>query len=149
MKKILLMTFVSLAMMTFGSCSKDDEGGSSGNQEAPTLKGTLWEANQEYDMPYLGSGVIEAQLFFKTDDICRVDVDLPDAIQTLLSTLGMGTFDSGEYGYTFDGHTVVMDIRGGMELEYTGNTLVFHIPSQYASMVSSYIGGDEIVFYQQ
>jgi hypothetical protein len=36
----------------------------------------------------------------------------------------------------------------GVEMEYTGNTLVYHIPSQY-NMIATYIGGSEVVFYKQ
>ena len=144
MKKLLLMSFVAMAMMV--SCSKDDS--SSTSSEPATLKGTLWEANQAYNIPILGQGTMEVQLYFKTEDLCRVDIDLPATLQGALSTLGIGDLDSGEYGYTFDGKKVVFDVRDGIELEYKGSTLVYHIPSQY-SAISTYIGGTEIVFRQQ
>ena len=144
MKKILLMTFVSVAMLAMVSCSKDDD-----SEAAPSLKGTLWEASVEYsNIPVVGSGSVEAQLYFKTDDFCRVDIDLPATIQVLLGTMGIGNLDSGEYGYTFDGQKVVFSGNNSFELEYTGNTLVYHIPSQY-SIVTSYIGSSEVVFHKQ
>ena len=91
---------------------------------------------------------MEVQLYFKTEDLCRVDIDLPATLQAALSTLGIGDLDSGEYGYTFDGKKVVFDVSDGIELEYKGSTLVYPIPSQY-SAISTYIGGTEIVFRQQ
>ena len=146
MKKILMMAFVSMALLAT-SCSKDDDKSSS--ESRPSLQGTLWEANVQYSgIPVIGSGVVEAQLFFKTDEICRFDVDLPATIQMVLSSLGMGNLDAGEYSYTFDGHKVVMNGSITAELEYTGNTLVYHIPSQY-SMVTSYLDASEIVFRKQ
>lgn len=139
------MTFMAMAMMV--SCSKDDD---STTATPTTLKGTLWEANQEYNIPMLGSGTIEAQLFFKTEVICRFDVDLPATLLTVLSMAGidLGDFDSGEYGYTFDGKKVVLDVQEGIELEYKGNTLVYHLPAAL-STYSAYLGGSEIVFRQQ
>lgn len=151
MKKFLMMAFLSVAMVAMVSCSKDDDEKSTTEPERPSIVGTLWEANVNYNVPIVGSGTIEAQLFFKTDEICRVDIDLPATLQTALSMFGGGDLDldSGEYEYTFDGKKVVF-ARGtnSVELEYTGNTLVFNIPAQYASVASA-IGITEVVFYKQ
>lgn len=143
MKKILMMAFVSVAMLAAVSCSKDDEKDSS---TPASIKGTLWETTVEYaDVPILGSGSVEAQLYFKSDDICRFDVDLPAAVQMALSTMGVGDLSAGEYGYTFDGKKVAIDAMNGVELEYTGSTLVYRLPSQF-NVLASYIGGSEVVF---
>lgn len=147
MKKILLMAFVSAAMMAMVSCSKDDDE----KQEStpPSLAGTLWEANVTYsNVPVVGSGTIEVQLFFKSEgDVCRVDADLPAMIQTLLASIV--NLQPGEYPYTFDGEKVMLQLDGSVaELEYTGSTLVFHIPEQY-STIAQYLGGNEVVFNKQ
>jgi hypothetical protein len=146
MKKFLMIAFAFVALLATVSCSKDDDKKS----DPPTIQGTLWESMVDYNVPIVGSGTIEAQLYFKTDNICRVDIDLPATLMAALSMLGGGdlNFDSGEYEYTFDGKKVVFQAAGGIELEYTGNTLVFHIPSQYSS-VASIIGINEVVFHKQ
>lgn len=144
MKKILMMTFVSMAMLATVACSKDDDKESSA--PAPSLTGTLWETQVQYtNVPMLGSGSIDAQLYFKSDDICRFDVDLPAAVQMALNAFGIGDLEAGEYGYTFDGEKVVLAAMNGVELEYTGSTLVYHIPSQL-SAIATYIGGSDVVF---
>jgi len=148
MKKILMIAFVSMAMLATVSCSKDDDKKS--DSDRPTIKGTLWEANVQYhDIPYIGSGDLEAQLYFKADDVCHIDIDLPAAIQLILSGMGIGGLDSGDYGYIFDGNKVVIDMGGGMELEYTGSTLVYHIPTSYAVIVGDYLDDMDIVFQKQ
>lgn len=147
MKKILMMAFVSMALLATVSCSKDDDKKS----DPPTIKGTLWEANIDYDVMILGSGSIEVQLFFKNESVCRMDIDFPAALAVALEQLlGHGIdLDSGEYEYTFDGEKVVITLNSQpIELEYTGSTLVFKIPSQYSS-IASMAGISEVVFYKR
>ena len=146
MKKILFMAFVSLAMLATVSCSKDDEK----SNDKPSIQGTLWEANIDYDIAVLGSGSIDAQLFFKSDSICRVDIDFPATLVAIIEQfVGSIDLDSGDYDYTFDGKKVVFTVAGQpLELQYTGNTLVLPIPSQY-STVASLAGISEVVFYKQ
>ena len=148
MKKFLMMAFVSLALMATTSCSKDDD---KEKEEAPTsLVGTLWEANIAYnDVPMLGSGSIEVQLYFKSEELCRVDANLPPMVQMALSAMGINSLEPGEYPYTFDGEKMVLTVNGSIiEMEYTGNTLVFQIPEQY-NAITTYLGGSEVVFYKQ
>lgn len=144
MKRILIMVFASVAMMASVSCSKDDD-----NKSGATLVGTLWVANVEYsNVPLLGSGSVEAELYFRTEDVCRFDADLPAMVQMALAAMGINNLEAGEYNYTFDGNKVTVSAMSGVEMEYTGNTLVYHIPSQY-NMIATYIGGSEVVFYKQ
>ena len=144
MKKILMMAFVAVAILASVSCSKDDD-----NNSSATLVGTLWVANVEYsDIPILGSGSVEAELYFRTEDVCRFDADLPAMVQMALAAMGINNLEAGEYNYTFDGNKVTVSAMSGVEMEYTGNTLVYHIPSQY-NMIATYIGGSEVVFYKQ
>jgi len=144
MKKVLLMTFVSVAMMAFVSCSKDDD------KSSASLTGSLWVADVNYtDVPMLGSGTIEVQLYFKNESTCRVDADLPAGIQFALEALGIGNLEPGDYPYTFDGSKVTIQLTtSNVQLDYTGNTLVFHIPDQY-SIVIPYLGGSDVVFNKQ
>lgn len=144
MKKILMVVFASVAMLASVSCSKDDE-----NKSSASLVGTLWVANVEYsDVPILGSGSVEAELYFRTESVCRFDADLPAMVQMALSTMGINNLEAGDYNYTFDGNKVTVSAMSGVELDYNGNTLVYHIPSQY-NMIATYIGGSEVVFYKQ
>ena len=69
-------------------------------------------------------------------------------VQMALSTMGINNLEAGEYNYAFDGNKVTISAMSGVEMEYTGNTLVYHIPSQY-NMIATYIGGSEVVFYKQ
>lgn len=144
MKKLLLLAFVSVTMMAAVSCSKDDD------KSSASLVGTLWVADVNYtDVPMLGSGSIEVQLYFKNDSTCRIDADLPATIQMAMSALGIGNLQPGDYPYTFDGSKVTLQVSSGStSLDYTGNTLVFHIPDQY-SIVIPYLGGPDVVFNKQ
>lgn len=141
-----MMAFVSMAMLATVSCSKDDEK----STDTPSLQGTLWEANIDYDVMILGSGSIEAQLFFKSESVCRVDIDFPATLMAVLEQfVGDVDLDSGDYDYTFDGKKVVFTVNGQpVELEYRGTTMVLPIPSRY-STVASMAGISEIVFYKQ
>jgi hypothetical protein len=66
-----------------------------------------------------------------------------------MSALGIGNLQPGEYPYTFDGSKVTLQVSSGSTtLDYTGNTLVFHIPEQY-SIVIPYLGGPDVVFNKQ
>ena len=128
MKKLLLLAFVSVTMMAAVSCSKDDD------KSSASLVGTLWVADVNYtDVPMLGSGSIEVQLYFKNESTCRIDADLPATIQMAMSALGIGNLQVSS---------------GSTSLDYTGNTLVFHIPDQY-SIVIPYLGGPDVVFNKQ
>ena len=141
-----MMAFVSMAMLATVSCSKDDEK----STDTSSLQGTLWEANIDYDVMILGSGSIEAQLFFKSESVCRVDIDFPATLMAVLEQfVGDVDLDSGDYDYTFDGKKVVFTVNGQpVELEYRGDTMVLPIPSRY-STVASMAGISEIVFYKQ
>ncbi len=146
MKKFLSLAFLSVAMIAAVSCSKDDDK----KTDSPSIKGTLWEADVNYtNVPVLGSGTLQLELFFKNETLCRVDADLPAGIQMALAALGIGNLQPGDYPYTFDGTKVTIQIGGSnFELDYTGNTLVFHIPDQYSAVVT-YLGGPDVVFNKQ
>ena len=125
MKKLLLMAFVSVAMLAAVSCSKDKE------DEKVSLVGTHWVGTETYSVPIIGSVAITADLRFNTETKCRAEVSLvPD----------MGVdLPSGEYDYTFDGKKDVViktdnSLVGDMALEYQGNTMVYTLPSTVASM---------------
>lgn len=125
MKKLLLMAFVSVAMLAAVSCSKDKE------DENVSLVGTHWVGTETYSVPIIGSVAITADLRFNTETKCRAEVSLvPD--------LGVD-LPEGEFDYTFDGKKDVViktnnNLVGDMILEYQGSTMVYNLPSSIASM---------------
>lgn len=150
MKKILFALFAAAVLMV--SCSKDSDSSSSSapDPQPASLTGTLWEATVSYsNVPVVGSGMFKPELFFKEGDLCHVEFNLPATLQSFLSMAGINSFDSGEYSYTFDGETVVVAATTPMELAYTGTTLVYDLPAQYASTLATYLGTTQIVFYKK
>ena len=126
MKKILMMAFVSAAMLAMVSCSKDKE------EEAVSLVGTHWVGTDTFNnIPMIGSIAITADLTFTSETKCNAAVSLvPD--------LGID-LPQGEFDYTFDGKKMVVvktnnNLVGDMTLEYQGNTMVYNLPSSIASM---------------
>ena len=125
MKKILLLAFVSVAMLAAVSCSKDEK------DEKVNLTGTHWVGTETYSVPIIGSVAITADLTFISDTKCHAEVSLvPD--------MGID-LPQGDFDYTFDGKKNVViktnnSLVGDMQLEYQGNTMVYTLPSTIASM---------------
>ena len=132
MKKILLMAFVSLAMLATVSCSKDKED----EEQTVSLVGTRWVGTQSFsNIPMIGSIAITVDLKFTTESKCVTDITLTPQIPGV-------DLPTGEFDYTFDGKRYVKIVTGSslvgdLELEYEGNTMIFKLPS----VISSYTGG--------
>lgn len=132
MKKILLMAFVSLAMLATVSCSKDKED----EEQTVSLVGTRWVGTQSFsNIPMIGSIAITVDLKFTTESKCVTDITLTPQIPSV-------DLPTGEFDYTFDGKRYVKIVTGSslvgdLELEYEGNTMIFNLPS----IISSYTGG--------
>lgn len=125
MKKILMLAFVSVAMLAVVSCSKDKE------DEKVNLVGTHWVGTETYTVPIIGSVAITADLRFTSETMCHAEV-------TLVPDMGVD-LPQGDFEYTFDGkkNVVIMtnnSMVGDMQLEYQGNTMVYTLPSSIASM---------------
>jgi hypothetical protein len=126
MKKILMMAFVSVAVMAFSSCSKDND------DEQVSLVGTHWVGTETYSVPILGSVAITADLTFTTETTCIANISLTPTIPNV-------DLPQGEFEYTFDGKKVVViktnsSLVGDLTLEYQGNTMVFNLPASIAQM---------------
>ena len=145
MKKFLIMTFVSVAMLAAVSCSKDDE------KETPSLVGTEWECNETISTTVMSipvSGSMTADLVFTTETSCNFsgNVNVAGLIER--------DIPAGERPYSFDGKKVrfavpeMSSLLGSDELvlDYNDNlrTLSYALPSSVASM----LGKDAIVFHR-
>lgn len=125
MKKILMMVFVSFAMLATVSCSKDKE------DEKVSLVGTHWVGTESYSVPILGAVAVSVDLTFTSETKCLTEISITPSVG----------FDipSGEYDYTFDGKKTIViktdvQLLGDLTLEYQGNTLVFNLPPTLAQM---------------
>ena len=143
MKKILLMTFVSMAMLAAVSCSKDDEKDNTDN--TISLVGTSWQCVHSFSVPVLGSVTLTADLSFTTGETCHIDLTLPSSIASLVP------FDlNGDYAYSISGNKVIIDadnnMLGEMELEYVNGTmLIWTVPENYRST----LGTSELIFHKK
>lgn len=132
MKKILMMAFVSMALLATVSCSKDKEE----DEKTVSLVGTRWVGTQTFsNIPLIGSIAVTADLRFNSETKCVTDITLTPQIPGV-------DLPTGEFDYTFDGKRYVKIVTGSslvgdLELEYEGNTMIFKLPS----IISSYTGG--------
>lgn len=142
MKKLLMMAFVSMALLATVSCSKDDKDDKS---EIPSLVGTSWQCVHSFSAPLIGSVSLTMNLEFTSDKICHTELTLPDAIASLVP------IDlNGDFEYTFDGKKIVVqtnnNLLGNIELEYVNGTmLIFVIPENYRST----LGTSELIFHKR
>jgi hypothetical protein len=145
MKKLLMMTFVSLAMLATVSCSKDKD---KDNNTTPSVTGTQWECVHTFSIMSVPL-TITADLDFKTDDMCLVNFELPSTIAALLPD-DMQLPSSGEFGYTFDGSKLVIatenSLIGNIELDYVNDKmLIWTVPENFRSI----LGTGELVFHRK
>ncbi len=141
MKKLLLMAFVSVAMLAAVSCSKDDE------KETASLVGTEWECSESFTVMTIEAS-FSANVVFNTETMCTFSGNINAG--ALLNQ----DMPSRETAYTFDGKKVRFSVEelnsllgtDEIVLDYDDNlrTMSFTLPSE----ASSLLGFDKLVFHR-
>ena len=142
MKKILLLAFVSMALLGVVSCSGDDKD----STPIPSLVGTSWQCVHTFTIPVVNtSATLQADLDFTTDNQCHAELSLPASLSSLLP------MDlNGDYEYRFDGQKVVVvtgnSTIGDIEMDYgNGTMLIFTVPQNYRTI----LGTSELIFHKK
>lgn len=140
MKKILLMTFVSVALLATVSCSKDDD-------KTDSLVGTEWECSESLTVMGFNAS-FTAQLSFISETMCNFSGSI-DA-----GALFSQELPARETKYSFDGKKVRFKVEelstllGTDELVLTYNdelrTMTYELPAQVAGT----IGISSLVFHR-
>ncbi|MBR1766594.1 MAG: hypothetical protein IJ745_06100 [Bacteroidales bacterium] len=129
MKRLLLMAFVSVAMMTMAACSDDEE-----STPAPdALVGTHWVSDRTIDnVPMVGTLSFSASLDFVSATRCYVMFEVEPSVPGF-------NLAPGEREYSFDGSKVLIAtgsaLLGSLELAYRNERLVYSLPASVANLL--------------
>ena len=145
MKKLLMMAFVSMAMLATVSCTKEDN---DPTPEPATLAETQWECVHSFSIPVIGiPATVTIDLDFTTDTTVTVGFAM---VPDLSSYIGTDIPSSGDFAYTFDGSVAVVHTEsdlGDMTLNYadygSSKMLIWVVPENYRQI----LGTSELVFH--